>query len=392
MRVVVVGAGLGGLRTVEALRRKEYGGAITLIGAEPHAPYDRPPLTKHVLRGELADTTFPTDFPALDVDTRFGVRATGLDTAAGTVALSDGGSVQYDALVLAPGAVPRTLPGVDQRPGLHVVRTIEDAHRLRDAVAASGRVVVVGGGFIGCEVAASARSVGADVDLVEVLPAPLVRVLGPEGAALAADLLTERGVRIHTGTAVTEITGEDAVTGVVLGNGTRLDTRDVVVGLGVVPDLGWLDGSGIEIGDGIACDAGGRTSVPGVYALGDAAAWHHRLAGGRRRIEHWTTTVDQANVVAANIAAGPDGAGVESADVPYFWSDVFDVKIQALGFVDAEADTRVLRPGGKSVILYSRDGRLTAAVGFSAARHVMRLRGSVASGAPVDEVAASLPE
>lgn len=381
--VVVVGAGLGGLRTVEQLRRQGFAGRLTLAGAEPHAPYDRPPLSKQVLRGDSDDTTLATDLAALDVDVRLGRRAVALDGAGRTVEFDDGERLAFDVAVLAPGARPRTLPGAADRPGLHVVRTIDDARRLRAALTGASRVAVVGGGFIGCEVAASARTIGVDVALVELLPQPLIRVLGPTGAQVVTDLHRARGVAVHAGTGVAEVLGDGRVEGLRLDDDTVLDASEVVVGLGVVPDVDWLAGSGVELDDGIRCDAGGRTSVEGVYAVGDAAQWFQPLAGRHRRVEHWTSAVDQAEVVAANIAAG---APVRELDaVPYFWSDQYDVKVQAIGFVDGTHDTTVLTPGGRTVVLYSADGVLRSVVGFSAARHVMRLRPLVAAGAPVSE-------
>ncbi|SHH03798.1 Reductase C-terminal [Jatrophihabitans endophyticus] len=387
MSVVVIGAGLGGLRTAEALRRHGCPDPITMVGAESHAPYDRPPLTKAVLRGTVDDTTLPADLAELGVDLRTGRRATGLDTARRRVRLDDGTELGYESLVLATGAVPRTLPAFAGLDGVHVVRTIDDALRLRTAVERSRRLVVVGGGFVGCEVAASARLLGAEVDLVEVLPAPLARVLGPIGSQLVTDLLVEQGVHVRGNTGVAEVTGDGAVAGLRLQDGTELATTEVVLGLGVVPDLDWLAGSGVETGDGIVCDAVGRTTAPDVWAVGDAAAWHHPLAGRRVRLEHWTNVVDQAAVVGRAVATGEAD---EPADVPYFWSDVFDTKIQALGFVDPADDVHVASPGGRTVLVYSRSGRLTALVGFSAARHVMRLRSAVADRAPVEEVLALL--
>lgn len=385
--VVVVGAGLGGVRTVEHLRREGFAGPITVVGAEHHPPYDRPPLTKQVLRGEQDSTPLRGEWASLGADLRLGVSATALDGGARRLSLDDGTRLGYDVAVLAPGATPRSLPGSTGRPGLHTVRTIDDALALRAGLIRSRSVVVVGGGFVGCEVAASARAHGASVALVEVLPAPLTRVLGAAAASLVTDLHHSHGVRVHAGVAVAEILGNGRVEGVVLADGTRLDSPEVVVGLGVTPNVAWLAGSGIELADGIRCTSAGRTSLPDVYAVGDAAEWWHPLAGAHRRVEHWTSTADQARVVAAAITGAPDPV---LAEVPYFWSDQYDVKIQALGFVDPDDDVEILHPGGRPVLLYSRHGVLRAVVGFSAARWIMRLRTHITNGSPTSEAAALL--
>lgn len=385
--IVVIGAGLGGLRTVERLRAKGYRGPLTLVGAERHAPYDRPPLTKQVLRGERDTTTLRDDLGALDVRLLLGRAATGLDPAAHTIALDDGTELSYGSAVLAPGGHARPLSGVAPRPGLHVIRTIDDALALRAAVSDGDAVTVVGGGFIGCEVAASLRAKGADVALVELLPHPLARVLGDEAGSYVEELLVRNGVRVHSGVAVSEVLGDDRVTAVELTDGTRLPSTQVVVGLGLVPALDWLEGSGLELDDGIVCDAAGRSSAADVYAVGDAARWHQPRLGEHRRVEHWTTTGDQAATVAA-VLTGTSDARLD--DVPYFWSDQFDVKIQALGFVDPADAVQRLDLDGRTVLLYSRDDRLTAVVGFSAAKHVMRLRTLISSGARADEAVALL--
>jgi 3-phenylpropionate/trans-cinnamate dioxygenase ferredoxin reductase subunit len=385
--VVLVGAGLGGLRTAEHLRERGFSGSIALIGGEQRPPYDRPPLTKQVLRGEVDTTEFTDALAALEATLLLGERVEALDANAHEIVLASG-LVGYNTAVLAPGGVPRPLPGVATRPGLHQVRTLDDALALRDAVRRAGNVAVVGGGFIGCEVAASLRQLGADVDLVELLPAPLHRVLGPAGASIVATLHTEHGVRLHVGVGVAAVLGEDHVAGLRLTDGTEITTSEVVLGLGVTPDVAWLEGSAVKLENGIMCDGGGRTSAPDVYALGDAACWDYPALGASHRLEHWTTTTDQAAVVAANIVDATADARLNTP--PYFWSDQYDVKIQALGHVDAEDEVELLTPGGRSVLLYSRNGKVTAVVGFSAARFVMKLRPLIASGADAAQVRAQL--
>lgn len=385
--VVVIGAGLGGLRTVERLRSNGFTRAITLVGAERHAPYDRPPLTKQVLRGERDSTMLRANLDDLDARLLLGRRATALDPAAREVALDDGSVLPYDSAVLAPGGRARPLPGAAPRTGLHVIRTIDDALALRASVSAGTEVVVAGGGFIGCEVAASLRTADIRVDLVEALSHPLSRVLGDEGGRCAEELLVRNGVRVHTGVGVRDVLSTDRVTGVVLTDGTELPADQVVAGLGLVPELDWLDSSGIEVDDGIVCDAAGRTSLPHVYAVGDAARWQHPGLDEHRRVEHWTSTTDQAGTVAAVLTGRADA---QLDEVPYFWSDQFGVKIQALGFVDPGDTVHRVEPDGRTVLLYVRSGILRAVVGFSAAKHVMRLRPLIAAGAPVDDAVSLL--
>jgi 3-phenylpropionate/trans-cinnamate dioxygenase ferredoxin reductase subunit len=387
-RIVIVGAGLGGLRVLEGLRAAGFRGPITMVGAERHAPYDRPPLTKQVLRGELTATALCADYADLDVDLRLGRRVVALDSDRHRMTLDDATELDYDVAVLAPGAQPRVPPGMSPRPGLHLMRTIEDALALHAALATGASLAVVGGGFIGCEVASSARGLGCAVTLIEALPAPLIRSLGAQAAAQIQALMLEHGVEVITGVGVSELLGTDHVEGLVLADGRRIAATEVVLGLGVTPDIGWLDGSGLKIEDGIVCDAVGRTTQPDVYALGDAARWWHPLAGEYRRIEHWTNTVEQAAVVAAAIGSAAEPAAHDS--VPYFWSDQFGLKIQALGFLGTADDIRTLTVGAKTVVLYGRDGVLVGVLGFSAARSVMRMRPLIAGRATIGEAQALL--
>ena len=393
--VVVIGAGLGGLRVVEQLRRNGHAGPVTLVGQEPHLLYDRPPLSKQVLRGELDSTVLRSEFDSLHVGLRLGRSAISLDPGARTVHLDDDTDIGYSALVLAPGGRPRLLPGLLPRQRVHVLRTIDDALALRAAIGAdpagTRRAVVVGGGFIGCEVAASLRHLGAEIDLVEALPHPLARVLGLAGGRIVTELLESGGVRVHTGLRVTAVepAAGPAVAGaaVELSDSARMAADAVIVALGIVPAVDWLDGSGLRLDDGIVCDGAGRTSVPDVYALGDAARWPHPLVDGPRRVEHWSTVCDQAGVVAAAITGNP---AARLTEVPYFWSDQFDVRIQALGFVDPDDDVERHQPDGRSVLLYSRAGVLRSVVGFGAPRNLMRMRSLIADRGSVAEARALL--
>lgn len=382
--VVVIGAGLGGLRVVEELRRGGHAGPVVLVGDEREHPYDRPPLSKEVLRGELVSVPHlrPVDeYAELNVDLRLGRSAVAVEVAARTVRLDDGDALAYGALVLAPGGGPRLLPGGPALAGLHVLRTHEDALRLRAEVLEHRSLTVVGGGFVGCEVAASARALGAAVDLVEVLPGVLVRALGPTMAGRLARLHEERGVRLRVGTAVEQVRGQDHVEQLVLSDGSVLPARVVLVALGIVPRTSWLAGSGVVLQDdgAVRCDRFGRTSAPGVWAVGDAAAW--KDATGRcRRVEHWMTAVEQAATVAVNLRAGAQEL-TPHIGVPYFWTDQYDSALQALGEVAPDTEAEV-HPAGAGLLALHADGdRLLGVVVLDSPRSVGRARRLLREGA-----------
>lgn len=381
MRVVVVGAGLAGLRTVETLREKGFDGEIVLVGDEVHQPYDRPPLSKHVLRGERQPMYLrpEADYPDLRLDLRLGTAATALDTVGRAVATA-AGPIGYDHVVIATGATPRRLPG---SPG-HVLRTLDDCQALAPVLVPGARIGIVGAGLIGCEVAASARSKDVEVHLVDVLPKPLVRVLGDTVAQRVQDLHEAHGVQFHLGTGVTSATA----TRLELGDGTVLEVDAVLEAMGVVPTTGWLAGSGLELSDGVVCDEHGQAS-DGVWAVGDVARWSDGLGGSFRR-EHWTSATEQAAVVAGAIL----GRRELLTEAPYWWSDQYDVKLQGLGAARSDDDVQMVTVGPRQrpLALYSREGRLTGVVGFSAAAYVFRLRAQVAAGAPLAEVLAALSD
>ncbi|MEO8815786.1 MAG: FAD-dependent oxidoreductase [Mycobacterium sp.] len=384
--MVVVGGGLGGARTAEELRREGYSGAITLVGAETHLPYDRPPLTKAMLRGELDDTSLkPREFyEEREITLRLGAGAQQVDTAAQTVTLTDASVLGYDQLVIATGLVPRRVPGLPDLDGIRVVRSVEDSRALRQHASTARHAVVVGAGFIGCEVAASLRHLGLDVTLVEPQATPLAAVLGEQVGALVARLHRANGVDVRAGVGVAEVRGTDAVTCVVLTDGDEVPADLVVLGIGSRPAMAWLDGSGIEVGNGILCDASGRTSAPNVWAVGDVAFWQGR-PGHQTRVEHWSNVAAQVRVMV------PAMLGRDSlADVvvpPYFWSDQYDVKIQCLGEPEATDTVHLVTDDGHQFLAYyERAGVLVGAVGAGMPGKVMGLRAKIAAGAPIAEV------
>ena len=394
--VVIVGAGLGGIRVAEAVRTAGYEGPVTLIGAEPHPPYDRPPLSKNVLAGKQERPDLkPAEFYAdSSIDLRTGRTVVSVDPQAHslTVARTDDPgrteTVAYDTLVLATGLAPRAFPGADENlTGLHTLRTIDDALTLRTEIDGARSAVVIGAGFIGCEVAATLRGYGVPVTLVEPAPTPLAAALGEQIGALVTRLHVANGVDVRAGVGVSEIVGTDHVRAVTLDDGAELPADIVVVGIGSVPVVGFLDGSGIaladrSVGGGIACDGAGKTSADDVYAVGDVANWLD-AEGNPKRVEHWNHVVEQASIVAAAITGGESVRGA----VPYFWSDQYDVKIQVLGEPRADDDVHIVDDDGKKFLAYySRDGILTAVVGAGKVAAVMKTRPRLMTETPISEL------
>ncbi len=395
--VVIVGAGLGGVRTAEQLRAADFTGRISLVGAEPHPPYDRPPLSKQVLTGawEPARAVLRSveELDELGVRSHLGTPAVAMQP--GEVELSDGAFLRGDALVVATGLVARTLPG--QPAHVHTLRTVEDSLALRDALARIGSLLVVGAGFIGAEVASAARGRGIAVTVLEALPVPAARALGPDLGALAGRLLTESGVDLHTGVRIEAFIEAGDRVAVELADGTRHDADAAVVGVGTTSRLEWMAGTGVDLdADGLACGPTGRVhGLDGTWAVGDIAAWDDPVHGDRHRHEHWTSATDQAAAVARDIVGAPP----PPAAVPYFWSDQFGLKIQLVGRPDVADGIVGLHGQGLeggpvrgTVAGYLAGDRLVAVAGFGAARLVARYRALVAAATTRDEVLATAAE
>jgi 3-phenylpropionate/trans-cinnamate dioxygenase ferredoxin reductase subunit len=383
--IVLVGGGLAAARTAEQLRRSEYPGRITIVSDEVHLPYDRPPLSKEVLRKEVDDTALkPREwYDEKDIILRLGSAVTHLDTAAQTVTLDDGTVLGYDELVIATGLVPRRIPAFPDLEGIRVLRSFDECMALREHASAAHHAVVIGAGFIGCEVAASLRSVGVDVVLVEPQPTPLASVLGEQIGELVARLHRDEGVDVRLGVSVAEVRGQGRVDTVVLTDGTELTADLVVVGIGSRPATEWLEGSGIEVDNGVICDGAGRTSAPNVWALGDVASWRD-ATGQQARVEHWSNVADQARVVVPAML-GQDVP--TNAVVPYFWSDQYDVKIQCLGEPEATDIVHLVEDDGRKFLAYyERDGVLVGVVGGGMPGKVMKIRAKIAAATPIAEV------
>ncbi len=380
-----MGGGLAAARTAEQLRRSEYSGRITIVSDEVHLPYDRPPLSKEVLRKEVDDVALkPREwYDESDIALRLGSAATGLDTEAQTVTLADGTVLAYDELVIATGLVPRRIPSFPDLEGVRVLRSFDESMALREHASAAQHAVVIGAGFIGCEVAASLRGLGVDVVLVEPQPTPLASVLGEQIGELVARLHRAEGVDVRLGVGVAKVLGDGHVEAVALSDGTELPADLVVVGIGSHPATDWLAGSGVEVDNGVICDEAGRTSAPNVWALGDVASWRD-ATGHQARVEHWSNVADQARVVVPAML----GQDVPSTVVvPYFWSDQYDIKIQCLGEPKAKDIVHLVEDDGRKFLAYyERDGVLAGVVGGGMPGKVMKVRAKIAAGAPISEV------
>ena len=375
--VTVVGASLAGLYAARELRAQGFDGRLVIVGEEPHRPYDRPPLSKDFLTGKAGEDQLALsdvdETLELGAEWMFGVRARGLDARGRTVLLEDGRTVSTDGVVIATGASARRLPG-PALTGVHTLRTLDDARSLRaELLRGPRRVVVIGGGFIGAETASSCAALGHAVTVVEAAPLPLLPQLGPEMAAVCAGLHHRGGVELVTGVGVAALRGGLAVNGVELADGRVLPADVVVVGIGAVPNTGWLAGSTVALHDGVLCDDGCVTALPQVVAVGDVA----RVGGARA--EHWTSATAQPRVAVRNLLAGRTVETVRP--LPYFWSDQYGSRIQFAGRRRDGDLVRVVEGAvedGSFLALYERAGVTTAALAVDRPRPFTRVRRELA--------------
>ena len=404
-QIVVVGGSLAGLRACETLRQEGFTGRIVLVGAEREWPYDRPPLSKKVLAGEWEPDRIrlrkDADFLSLELTERLGVRATALDTKRRIVTLADDAEVPFAGLVIATGSSPRRLPGQPDLDGVTELRTLADSLALRDRIAdGTAKVIVIGAGFIGLEVAATARQKGCTVTVLEGAPAPLIRGLGTDMGSITAAVHARHGVDLRCGVQVQGIEGGDGhVTGVRLADGELVPADVVVVGVGVSPATEWLDSSGLALRDGIVCDATLNTGVPGIYAAGDCVRWPNLAFEGHddmeMRVEHWTNAAEQGAAAASNLlAVARGGEPTPYASVPFFWSDQFDSRIQFVGRAHGGDDIHVFAGStdGAFAALYGYEGRLRGVLGVSMPKMVMPFRALLTAKASWDEALAKAAE
>ncbi|SNX57833.1 NADPH-dependent 2,4-dienoyl-CoA reductase/sulfur reductase-like enzyme [Streptomyces sp. TLI_55] len=379
-RVVVVGAGMAGVQTAVALREQGFTGTVTLIGAEPHQPYDRPPLSKAVLLGKAEGSAFDVDFEALGIELRLGVEVLGVRPADHELDAEDG-PVPYDVLVLATGAEPIRLPGAEGVPGVHLLRTLDDAERLRPVLARQHDIVVVGAGWIGAEFATAAREAGCAVTVVEAADRPLAGALPAEVATPMATWYADAGAALRTHARVARIEPGE----VVLDDGSRLPADAVVVGIGARPATAWLSGSGIALGahGEVVADAGLRTSVPDVYAVGDCASFPSGRYGERLLVHHWDNALQGPRTVAANIIGETPSV---YDPVPYFWSEQFGRFVQYAGH-HTSADTVLWRgdPSGPAwTVCWLHENRLVALLAVGRPRDLAQGRRLIEAGTELD--------
>ncbi|QLL06231.1 NAD(P)/FAD-dependent oxidoreductase [Mycobacterium vicinigordonae] len=377
--ITVVGASLAGLSTCRALRAMGYDGRVTLIGDEPHRPYDRPPLSKEYLLGAASPEKIEllTDQDdALELDWRLGSSATRLEVDDLKVVLSNGEKISSDAVILATGARARILPATGHLAGVHTLRTLEDSNALRETLLRGGHLVVIGAGFIGAEVASSARMLGNDVTVVEAMPAPLSATLGADIGHICASLHADHGVRLIAGVGVDRVVGRDTVEAVHLADGRKLRADAVVVGIGAQPNTDWLSGSVIHLDNGIRTDSACRTNVSRVVAVGDCASSYNAHARRYLRVEHWTNALEQPKTAVAALLRA-DFSPRPYTRLPYFWSDQYGARLQFAGYRREGDNVRVVEgsPQDRSFLaVYERDGDPVAVFGMNHSKQFNRWR------------------
>jgi NADPH-dependent 2,4-dienoyl-CoA reductase/sulfur reductase-like enzyme len=365
--VVVVGASLAAVSFVEALRQRGGDHSVVLVGGEAHLPYDRPPLSKQFLLDPAATAPLlrPSEwFAEHNVELVLGAAATALETAPLAVVVG-GRRILADDVVIATGSRARRWPGASAREGLHYLRTVDDAVELRGRLETPGRMVVLGAGFIGLEAAAAAVRRGWQVTVLERESSPLVRVVGATTGQLCVATHLREGVEIRCGSTVDGLLGDGRVRGVRFADGATMEADAVLAGIGAVPNTEWLDGSGVEVDDGIPCDASGRTGVPGVWAAGDVARWPNTVTGRCDRIEQWQAARDHGALIAGAMLDG--GSAQPWSSPPYFWSDLFDAKVQFVGHCAADSSVHIVQRGARAVAVFGSE-RLEGVLTVSAPR------------------------
>jgi NADPH-dependent 2,4-dienoyl-CoA reductase/sulfur reductase-like enzyme len=380
-RIAVVGASLAGLSAARALRTQGFDGEVTVIGEEVHRPYDRPPLSKEFLLGQMEhdDLALETDDEAA-LHWVLGRRAVRLDSGAAEIVLDDDSRIGADGVVIATGARARRFPGRELG-GVHVLRTLDDARALRSALVPDARLAVIGAGFIGAEVASTARKLGLDVTVIEAATVPLAGPVGPALGEALAGLHAIGGVTLLCGTGVAELTGVGQVTGVSLVDGRHVPADVVVVGIGAIPNVEWLRGASVAVENGVRCDARGATSVPEVVAVGDCASWFDPTVGRQHRVEHWTGALERPAIAVATLLSG-GALELGCAKPPYFWSDQYGKRIQFAGYSQL-ADEVTVEIGSVEnldfLAVYRRAGEPVAALGVNQPRAFTRIRRQLGS-------------
>ncbi|SIN76999.1 NAD(P)/FAD-dependent oxidoreductase [Agromyces cerinus] len=390
-RFVIVGGGLAGATAAKTLRDEGFSGGIHLIAAESHHPYIRPPLSKDYLAGTAErDSVFvetPEWYRRRDIDLQLGTSVTALDSGAQRVSLDSGGSIEYDALLLATGSTARrlTIPGAELH-GVRTLRTLDDSEALHDELAGGGRrLVLIGSGWIGMEVAATARTLGNEVTILERDPVPLANALGDELGGMFAELHVEHGVELRTSVVVTEITGEQGrATGVRLDTGERFDADLVLVGVGAVPNLDLARNAGAAIGSGVLTDAALRTDLPNVYAAGDITEAYHPLAEMRLRSEHWANALHGGAAAARSML----GLAVTYDDIPYFYTDQYDLGMEYSGFGPLSRGAEIVYRGDPAarefISFWVSGGRVVAGMNVNVWDVNEAVQGVIRRGNPVD--------